>query len=76
MTENRNSLETTLRKSVGGSCDFPENLSLPVNSDGMRVTKRVRGNQGEKKRFKKDLQPMVKSGLLTISEAEKWAHVG
>lgn len=76
MAERKQSLEKTLRDSVGGPCDFPEKVDLPMNPDQMRVTKRVRGKMGEDTRFKKLIKKMIATGEITEEQAkEEWAEI-
>lgn len=77
MSESKHSLEKTLRNSVGGMCAFPEKVSLPIDSSGTRVTKRVRGGMGESRRFQEVIKKMVESGEITEEQANgDWAKVG
>lgn len=76
MAETTSSLQKNLDDSVGGQCDFPEKIDLPTDASFMKITKRVRGNKRERNRYRKDLENMVKNGLLTTDEATKWGRIG
>ncbi|MFZ3301125.1 MAG: hypothetical protein WA152_00235 [Microgenomates group bacterium] len=72
------SLERTFNNSLGGPCDFPEpiEITIPIDANQIVVTKSVRGNMGETRRFRKLIEEMLKKGLITQEQVtQDWAKI-